>query len=301
MSHSEVKPHQERAFYKVLYTARSFAFFDWLYHLLGRRAFNAIAGFTGWIYAVSQPGVRRIVADNLQLLTGSPANEEEAASVFRNFGLTISDYLASGNITPAEARSWMEPNIGAIEAAFENGKGAILATGHFGFFEFGANLLGQRNIPVSVLTLSEPTRALTEWRATFRARWGAKTIEVGREKFASLEIVHALNAGEICAMLVDRPYENDHTIPIDLPGGQILFSTSAALLARLADCPIIPVAVTRLPGGKYRLTAKPPIFVEKDKPRKEALETATRALARELFEEIQKAPTQWYQFVSVRH
>ena len=43
--------------------------------------------------------------------------------------------------------------------------------------------------PVTVVTLSEHTRELTEWRANFRRRWGAETIEVGPDAFSSLRIV----------------------------------------------------------------------------------------------------------------
>jgi len=301
MTHSNPRPHTDRLFYKVIYTATIFRLVDRLYRWLGRRVFNAVALSIGQIYAWTHPESRRTVAENLALLTGH-ASRQDAASVFRNFGLTISDYVCTGNMPAAAVREWVTEYQGIehIEAAYSKGHGAILATGHFGFFELGGHFLGQRGLPVTALTLPEPTTELTEWRANFRARWGVRTLAIGHDPFASLEVVRTLNQGQLCALLVDRPFGNSPAQTISLPGGSMRFSTSAALLAHLAECPIIPVATSRLSGGNYRIIACPAIYLDRSLGRTASVTQATSELAKALFIEIQQTPTQWYQFVSVR-
>jgi lauroyl/myristoyl acyltransferase len=221
--------------------------------------------------------------------------------VFTTYGATIADYVAVGNMKPSRAASLCAESHGSehLEEARRAGRGAILATGHFGFFEYGALLLGHMGYPVTVVTLSEHTRELTEWRANFRRRWGAETIEIGPDPFSSLRVLHALGAGGFAAMLADRPLGGP-SIPIDLPNGRIAFSTSPALLAWMADCPVVPVTVARRADGHYRIVSRACIWPRRFAgERGVAVEAATRAVAAALFDEIARTPHQWYQFVPV--
>lgn len=173
------KPHYERTFYKVLYTPRIFEFTSRIFRFLGRRFYGAVARTVAWLYAVTQRGVRDVVRDNLRILAGPEMSDGDAVKVFTSYGATIADYVAVGNMPQEKAAALCVEGVGGehLEAIRASGKGAILATGHFGFFEFGALLLGRRGYPITVVTLSEPTPELTKWRADFRKRWGAGTIE----------------------------------------------------------------------------------------------------------------------------
>lgn len=295
------KPHYERAFFKLIYTPQIFEFTSRLFRFLGRGFYAAVARSVAWSYAVTQHGVREIVRRNLEMLMPGQARGRDAVKVFTTFGATIADYVAVGNMEQADAEKWCAESLGSehLEEARRQGRGAILATGHFGFFEFGALLLGRMGYPVTVVTLSEHTPELTKWRADFRKRWGAETIEVGPDAFSSLRVVQALGEGRFAAMLADRPFGGP-TVPIDLPGGKIAFSASPALLAYLADCPVIPVTIARRADGRYRIVSRPCVWPRRLGDTREAcVEAATREIAASLFAEISRHPHQWYQFVPV--
>jgi lauroyl/myristoyl acyltransferase len=102
------------------------------------------------------------------------------------------------------------------------------------------------------------------------------------------------------AMLADRPI-SERGVPFDLPNGRTMLSSSPALLSWMTGCKILPVVVTRLSNGGYRITAKPAVAAHRvpHKDRNAEIERCTRALGTSLFEEIQRAPLQWYQFVPV--
>lgn len=295
---SEPTAHTERLFYRWGYTSAAFALLSGAAGILGRRTCVFLARQIAAFYTASHPSIVEVVKNNLAILTPEQANSSLAKSTFANFAHGLADYLRMGSLPLSAASELCTERTGfeVLESVRTQARGAILATGHFGFFEYGALLLKELNIPVTVLTLGEPTAALTKWRADFRKKWGAETIEIGADSFSSLRVVQALQAGRFCALLVDRPTQGG-TLPVRLPGGSVQFSTSAALLAHLADCPIIPVAVSLREDGFYRMTAKPAVILEKSLPRTQAIEAATRQVANSLVEEFLSAPSQWYHFI----
>lgn len=78
---------------------------------------------------------------------------------------------------------------------------------------------------------------------------------IGEDAFSVVKIVRALHAGAFVARLVDRPFDHN-TILVQLPHGQILFSTAPALISLLAQCPIISVGVSKQRDGKHRISAR---------------------------------------------
>ena len=138
------KPHTERWAYRRLYSARIFELATRIYPLFQRSGAQAISRTVAWTYAVTQHAIRRIVRDNLALLRKEPVTEGDAISVFVNFGATIADYVAVGALPADEALAFCAESEGIehLRGATTEGRGVILATGHFGFFEFGAVVLG---------------------------------------------------------------------------------------------------------------------------------------------------------------
>lgn len=295
-------PHTERWAYRKLYTPEIFSLATRLYPFLGRPGFQAVSRSVAWTYAVTQPAVRRVVRDNLALLQKQPVTEADVTRVFVNFGATIADYVAVGAMPVKKALDLCSVLEGMehLQAAKAGGRGVILATGHYSFFEFGSAVLGGMGHPVTIATLPEPSGGLTDWRANWRKRWGTKTIPVGADPFSSIQVIRAIQSGDCMAMLADRPI-GETGLPVDLPNGRILFSTSPALLAWMTGCQVLPVVIVRLPGGGYRLTAREPVVIRRDSGlgREAEIERCTREVAAALFAEIRREPRQWYQFVPV--
>lgn len=295
-------PHTERWAYRKLYRPEIFSLATRLYPFLGRPGFQAVSRSVAWTYAVTQPAVRRVVRENLALLQKAPVTEADVTRVFVNFGATIADYVAVGAMPVKKALGLCSVLEGMehLQAAKAGGRGVILATGHYSFFEFGSAVLGGMGHPVTIATLPEPSGGLTDWRANWRKRWGTKTIPVGADPFSSIQVIRTIQSGDCMAMLADRPI-GETGLPVDLPNGRILFSTSPALLAWMTGCQILPVVIVRLPGGGYRLTAREPVVISRDSGlgRAAEIERCTREIAAALFAEICREPRQWYQFVPV--
>ncbi|MFZ4597306.1 MAG: lysophospholipid acyltransferase family protein [Terrimicrobiaceae bacterium] len=297
---SAARSHSERFLYRFGYTSPAFRALLGLGRMLGRNVSRSIGRIVGRSYAVTQPGVVDVVRKNLSLLKGRAFSPDEASQVFVNYGETLADYLWLGSRKPDVGFSLVEFSGGLdrLQSALASGKGAILATGHYGFFELGALVLGQMGFPVSVVTFPEPSPALTRWRADYRLRWGAETIELAADAFSSLRVNEALERGRFTAMLVDRPV-GGRTVDVDLPGGRIPFSSAPAILAWMSGCAVVPVDVRKTKAGKYAIRAGEPVRCDTTLPRNEAIAKCTRQVASDLLEGFRQDPLQWYQFVPV--
>jgi lauroyl/myristoyl acyltransferase len=284
-----VTPHTGRLAYRLGYTGGAFSFLVRLASLAGRRGSGRIASLAAGAYCATQPGIVRVVARNLALL-GCP--DAPARRVFENFAATLADYFWLAGRSRAEAFALAD--IG--ESLPELKSGAILATGHFGFFEFGALALSERGYPVSIVTDAEPTPALTAWRAAYRKRWGAETIELGGDAFSSLRAAGELENGRLVAMLVDRP-AGGRSLDVALPGGTIPFSMAPAILSWLTGCPVVPVSVRRTPSARYAVRTGDPVAADRSLPRDVALARCTAQVAEALVRDFLLDPLQWYHFV----
>jgi lauroyl/myristoyl acyltransferase len=269
----------------------------WLARCLPLGVIRALAGWAGWLYAFTHPERVAVVRRNLQLLDAS-LDEKSARRVYLEFGKTLADYFYIGTRPPEQAARIITKSDGLehFRTAHERGKGALVVTAHFGLFELGGLMLAQMGIPCAVLTYPEPSRALTEWRAAFRRRWNADTIEIGTDNFAFLEIAERLRRGQFVATLIDRPHPTDNT-PVSFPNGTAHFSAGILLLAAHGGVPVIPATMSRQADGAYHSRIFPPLFIEERGSRAETLRFYSRQIADTLLPILCAHPEQWYQFV----
>jgi lauroyl/myristoyl acyltransferase len=296
-----MRPHTERWAYRWLYAERVFRLCTALYPVCGRRVFHLVSCTVASLYGATQPAITEVVRSNLTLLGGA-VGRKAAQRVFRNFARAIADYVAVGAMPEARAFELCGAFVGKhiLEETVASG-GGILATGHYGFFEFGTVVLGTLGFPLTVATLPEPSPGLTQWRARWRRKWGAETIEVGTDPFTSLGITQALSNGRLVGLLADRPMDGQG-IEVPLPGGLTRFSITPAILGMATGRPIVPVVVAMQPNGLHRLTALPAIHAGRvaHGQRRDEVRRLTVALASALTSEFALSPEQWFQFVPVQ-
>jgi lauroyl/myristoyl acyltransferase len=181
-----------------------------------------------------------------------------------------------------------------LKAAREQGKGTLLITGHLGAWELGGMVLASDGFPVNVVTLAEPTSELNAWRQKYRQRFGIKTVMVGEDKFAFVEIIQALRRNELVAMLVDRPYLNSG-IEVKFFDRPTLFSAAAARVWQHTRASVIPAFVLQLEPGQYGCYAYPPIDMTPD----QSLEQNSQRVADVFQAIIREFPEQWFNFVPI--
>ena len=183
-----------------------------------------------------------------------------------------------------------------LESGRLHGTGTLLITGHLGAWELGGMVLASDGFPVNVVTMAEPTQGLNEWRHKYRGRFGIKTITVGSDKFAFVEIIQALRRNELVAMLVDRPYLNSG-VRVNFFGRSTLFSSAAARIWRYTQATVIPAFVVQLRPASYGCYAYPCIDMAADR----TVEENSQLIANVFQGIIREFPEQWYNFVPIWH
>jgi KDO2-lipid IV(A) lauroyltransferase len=186
-----------------------------------------------------------------------------------------------------------------LEAALARGKGAIVVTAHLGNWELGGILLALRGLPMTVITLEEPTSGLTRWRDAQRRRLGIKTIAVGPgHDFAFVEMIQTLRRNEIVAMLVDRPYAGTGA-PVQFFGRSTEFSTAPALLWQHTDAAVVPAFVLQNARGGYVSFADPALCFQRNEESRAAIVENTQRLAAHFEAIVRQHPQQWFNYVPI--
>ena len=216
---------------------------------------------------------------------------------FRNFSRTLADYfLCAGD--RAESASALLGELDGwehIAAARGRGRGIVLVTGHAGHWELGGLTLASRGVPMTVVTLPEPSDALMRWRSACRRRLGIGTIAVGPgHDFAFMEMLRTLRDNGCLAMLVDRPHPGTG-IAVRQFDRATEYSTGPAMLAHHTGAAIIPAFVFQQPDHRYRAIACPPVKMAAG-PLRETLAENVQRIA-DVFEVLIRAhPNQWFNY-----
>jgi KDO2-lipid IV(A) lauroyltransferase len=145
-----------------------------LVNLLPRACAHAIAQRLGRVGYSRNAAAREAIRGNLGHITsleGTPLEALCAANV-RNFSRMMADYFLCATARTERVQSLLHEWRGFehLEQARAAGKGTILVTAHFGNWELGGTLLALRGLPMTVITLEEPTSQITLWRNRKRQR-----------------------------------------------------------------------------------------------------------------------------------
>jgi len=273
--------------------------------LLPRWVSQAIAPAIGMAGYRRNPCAQEALPENLAAVTGFRGRSLQALCEdnVANFSRMLADYFFCAGRGGSGANDLLEQWQGFehLEAARAKGRGIIIVTAHLGNWELGGILLSLRGLPMTVITLDEPTTALTAWRDAYRRRLGIKTIAVGPgREFAFVEMIQTLRRGECVAMLVDRPHAGTGT-PVQLFGREAEFSSGPALLWQHSQAPVVPAFVVQRPSGRYLSFAEPEVPMQAAADSRAALAANTQAVASIFETVIRRYPEQWFNYVPLWH
>lgn len=289
----------------ALYSLRGFKAAFALARLLPRTTCQWLSARIGLAAYARSAEAQSALRANLALVTGlqGAALDALCEENVANFSRMLADYfLCAGSDAAVRAAALLHGRSGVehLTAAREMGKGAIVVTGHLGHWELGGLMLARHGLPLTVITLEEPSTELTRWREACRRQLGIKTITVGPgHPFAFVEMIQALRRNEFLAMLVDRPYNGTGTA-VRFFGHETQFSTAPALLHQHTGAAVLPAFVIQDGKGGYITMAEPIIPMENDGANPQAaLATNTQRIASMFEGIIRRHPEQWFNYVPI--
>ena len=132
------------------------------------------------VYPRPKRMIRRNLAHILGRHPGSWRVRRACTEMLGYFGIYHSDLFRFAQLPMEEARAHLDVVQGMehLEAAVASGKGALMLTAHFGNYELGGVLLGQLDMPVSVVYVKDKFEQAEEYRSVMRGRGNVEEIAI---------------------------------------------------------------------------------------------------------------------------
>jgi Kdo2-lipid IVA lauroyltransferase/acyltransferase len=197
---------------------------------------------------------RRIAMANMAMALPSKSIEERRAvvrGVFSHFGSVLLELIKVGTLTNGEILERIESEgEERIRQAHSRGRGVLLFTGHFGYWEVGAIALALRVQPMAVMARPLDNPYLHDMLERIRTRSGNSVIY---RQGAIRKVLQELSANRAVAILIDQHLHTADAVNVDFFSRPAATTNALAALAIRTGAPVIPAFALPLPDGRYRL------------------------------------------------
>ena len=180
-----------------------------------------------------------------------------ARATFVHFGQLLVAVLRFSTFSPERMRSRVEfEGEERVRAALAAGKGAIIVTGHFGFWELGGLAHPLVLPPFWVLARPLDNPLLHDLLERIRCKTGNHVIY---KQGALRRVLRALEQDECVAILIDQFAQGPEAVPVEFFGRPAPTTAALATLALRTGAPLIPAVALPLPGGRYKMVYEPAV------------------------------------------
>lgn len=277
---------QHRLEYSLVLLARA------LDRLLGARLSGHLAAALGR-FAYRPLGIRRGVVEE-QLRAAFPDRDEawhrrvaresyehlgrEGMMLLRLSRLGREDVLAATDVE----------GLDGLRAAVDEGRGAVLVTGHLGNWEIGGASVAARGLPLDVVAQPQANRYFDRLINRARERLGMTVIRRGGATRATLR---SLRRGRVVALVADQDARS-RGVFVPFFGRPASTYRGPAVLALRTGAPVFMGTATRRPDGGYSVVIRAvPIPAAADV--EEQADRLTAALAAALEAAVREDPGQY--------
>jgi Kdo2-lipid IVA lauroyltransferase/acyltransferase len=203
---------------------------------------------------------RRIALENLSRAFPSRTPEQVdriARAMFAHFGAVLLELLKFGTLSEREMVQLVDVE-GAerVQQAYQHGRGVLLFTGHFGYWEVQGLMQPLQARRVSVLARPLDNPQLHEMLERIRRRTGNSVIY---RQGAIRKVLRELAANHGVAMLIDQHLHTPDAVYVDFFGRPAATTNALAALALRTGAPVIPAFAMPIEGGRYRLVYEHPV------------------------------------------
>jgi len=202
---------------------------------------------------------RRLALRNLEAAFPARPEAERAAiarDMFAHFGRLLTVLLKFSTLRPDQMLARVEfEGEDRVKAAHALGKGALLFTGHFGYWEINALVHALVLHPMALLARPLDNPLLHDLLERVRGRTGNSVIY---RRGAVRRILRALGSNQAIAVLIDQHIQTADAVYVDFFNRPAATTSAVAALALRTGAPVIPVFALPLPGGRFRMVYETP-------------------------------------------
>lgn len=240
---------------------------------------------------------RRNVRQNLLRVFGGKIEkwklDRMVFKTFQNFALFMYEFLITRRLNK-KTQPYMAKPVGfeKVEKALEQGKGAIMITGHMGNWEWGASMLTYLGHPATVIANRFKNEYITKFYYDRRVQQG---MEVAYLDEAVRKTLRKVRSNGCVAILADRDYTGQG-MEMELFDTRTKMPSGALLLALRSGAALIPAFAIRVAPCRYHVIFDDPIPLESKGYKEEEMKDDMKKWIAVLERYVRKYPTQWYRF-----
>ena len=203
---------------------------------------------------------QRIALGNLAMAFPGRSEDERKAlakQVFAHFGSVLFELLRFGHYSREEMLAAVDfDGDERARTAYEQGRGVLFITGHFGYWEMQAIAHPLVLPPMQLLARPLDNPALHRWLEDTRCMTGNGVIY---RKGAVRRVLRALERNEVVAIMIDQHIQNADAVMVDFFNRPAATTSALAALALRTGAPVIPVVALPQPGGRFRMIYDHPV------------------------------------------
>lgn len=254
---------------------------------------NTVGSAIGLVFYTVDRGHRRLAVANLRAAFPHRTAAEcrlIARRTFRHFGRLLTTLLKFSTMTPQQMRARVEfSGEQRVEDAHALGRGVLLFTGHFGYWEINALVHALRLPPLAVLARALDNPYLHALLERVRTRTGNSVIY---RRGAVRRVLRVLGSNGGVAMLIDQHMQSADAVVVDFFNRPASTTSALAAIAVRTGAPVVPVFALPLPGGRFRMTYEHPVAPPADDS-PEALRDFTQRCTDVLEMYVRRYPDLW--------
>jgi len=222
--------------------------------LLPMRAVLVLGSLVGRAFYLSDRPHRLLAIRNLRAAFPSRTEAECRAvsrETFSHFGRLLVVLLKFSTMRPADMLACVEfEGEERVVHAHAQGRGVLLFTGHFGFWEINALVHALTIEPMSVLARPLDNPLLHDLLESVRRSTGNSVIY---RRGAIRRVLRALEANHAVAFLIDQHMQPTDAVNVEFFNRPAATTSALAALALRTGAPVVPVFALPLPGGRFRM------------------------------------------------
>ena len=255
----------------------------WAGDRLGDLAFDAV----GMRRALVMKHLGRVFRDSCD----AAALRDRARSVYRQLGRTAVEHarVLSRGTTDVSDRLTVSGEEHVVQAR-SNGRGVILVTGHFGYWELLGATVASLGHPITVVAKELRNPAVNRLVQAGRERLGMKVTPMGSAPGA---ILRALRRNECVGLLTDQD-AGPGGVFVDFLGLPASTHQGPALFALRTGAPIVPCFILRSGPERHRVRFEAPVEADPSGDESDDIARITQAYTDVLARYVLDHPDHWF-------
>lgn len=238
---------------------------------------------------------RTIAINNLKLTLGKDKDMDELSLIAKrsleNLGRSAGEFISIKRYTKENIKEFV-----AVEgwenfkSAYEEGKGVIFLTGHFGNWELLALAMSFLGYPTYVVVRPLDNRLLDKRVNEMRGIGGNRVIY---KKNALGESLRLLKKGEMVGFLLDQNTSRREGVFVDFFGKEACTNKGMALIALKSRAPVIPAFIVREGPVSHRVIFEKKVEITKSGDITEDIIRNTQRFTKIIESYIIRYPDHW--------